>query len=595
MTDQSGGERGRAGFPSHEAANMVSVEDAEGQTRLIRAAPGRSLAQILFLEGLWPTRPFCSGLGRCGHCLVHLVDGSEPTPDELATLPPDILEQGGRLACRRQAGGGSRIRLPFPFPRSDAESAAVPVAAPVAAPGASPGSVSGPVSGMGKIVTNRAVSGSAALAVDLGTTSLHWRLLDDSGILAQGRELNPQLAAGSEVMSRLGFALAAPDNARMLRDVVTRRLRGLSMALPAPVERICVAGNTVMTALLLGWPLQGLAAAPYRRPHAGGFWTRLPFQNAPSESVNKEDPKGAWGADNGQTYIPPQPAPFIGGDLSAGLAALHFTADVPPAYPYLLADLGTNGEFILALGPGRYLAASVPMGPALEGIGMSCGSAALPGVWVDVAMTPLGLRPRPLEESDMEGVGEAKVAHPRAERQRISGTGYLALLSGLLRLGLLDRTGGFTAGDTPLARRVGSGLAEQGGERRLMLGPDVYLTGRDVEEVLKVKAAFNLAFSRLLAEGGLEREALRAVYLAGALGEHADLSALEELGFVPPGTRRRIISVGNSSLAGAALLVNSPEARDWIERTAPLITTLDIGQESDFFPHYAQRLVFRHV
>ena len=570
------------------AADVLAIEDAEGRTRLIRATPKHPLAQALFLEGLWPTKPFCSGLGRCGHCLVYVTGDSEPSPDEptpdepttdeRATLAPEILEQGGRLACRRQAEGGLRVRLPFTFPENSAESA---------------GAFKTP-----RIAPDRAVSGSLALAVDLGTTSLHWQLLDDKGVLAQERELNPQLAAGSEVMSRLGFALAAPDNARMLRDVVSRRLRELTMALPAPVERICVAGNTVMTALLLEWPLKGLAAAPYQKPHAGGFWTRLPFQETSPELSNHDAPGNAEGSpESWRTYIPPQPAPFIGGDLSAGLTALHFTASTPPAYPFLLADLGTNGEFILALGPEQYLAASVPMGPALEGIGMSCGATALPGVWVDVAVTPFGLRPRPLEDPDGGNSDTEKKsgAQEKPDRQRISGTGYLALLAGLLRLGLLDRTGGFAAGDSPLARRVELGLAEQDGERRFLLGPDVYLTGRDVEEVLKVKAAFNLAFSRLLAEGGLSPEALRAVYLAGALGEHADLSALEELGFVPPGYRRRIHPVGNSSLAGAALLVNNPEARDWIERTAPMITTLNIGQEPDFFSHYTQRLVFRHV
>ncbi len=564
------------------AADVLVVEDALRRTRLVRTAPEQTLAQALFLEGLWPTKPFCSGLGRCGHCLVYVADDSEPSPDERKTLAPEVLAQGGRLACRRQAEDGLRVRLPFAFPVTATEFAETFETQ--------------------RIAPDRAVSGSLALAVDLGTTSLHWQILDDMGVLAQGRELNPQLAAGSEVMSRLGFALAAPDNARMLRDVVSRRLHELTMALSAPVDRICVAGNTVMTALLLEWPLKGLAAAPYLRPHEGGFWTRLPFQEASPELSSEGAPGDTGGPAGGRTYIPPQPAPFIGGDLSAGLTALHFSAEHPPAYPFLLADLGTNGELILALGPERYLAASVPMGPALEGIGMSCGSAALPGVWVDVVVTPSGLRPRTLEDPDggNSDAGDTNTeqvppTHPKPARQRISGTGYLALLAGLLRLGLLDRTGGFAAGDSPLARRVGLGLAERDGEKRFLLGPDAYLTGRDVEEVLKVKAAFNLAFSRLLAEGGLSPEALRAVYLAGALGEHADLSALEELGFVPPGSRRRMHPVGNSSLAGAVLLVNSPEARNWIERTAPMITTLSIGQEPDFFSHYTQRLVFRHV
>ncbi|TVR01958.1 MAG: DUF4445 domain-containing protein [Desulfovibrionales bacterium] len=556
---------------------LLTIQDTMGRVRLIQAIPGQTLSQMLFLERVWPTRPFCSGLGKCGLCLVYVANGPDagaaspkdragetPTPDELAALSPEELEQGGRLACRCPAVGGMTVHLPFAFPSSDAVDRAIALSRPAV--------------------------GSLSLAVDLGTTGLDWLVRDDVGVLAQGRELNPQLAAGSEVMSRLGFALMLETNARMLRDVVVRRLHDLTRSIPTTVDLICVAGNTVMTALLLDWPLQGLAVAPYRRPHPGGFWTSLPFQKGYTwEKAGSRDGSSNCG---GRTYIPPQPAPFIGGDVSAGLAAIHFGHAGRPAYPFLLADLGTNGEFILALGPEHYLAASVPMGPALEGIGMSCGSAALPGVWVDVAVTPLGLRARslPMPERDAP-----HTLSPSPDRQRISGTGYLALLAGLLRLGVLKRSGGFADGQSPLARNIGANVTDVHGERRLVLGADVFLTGRDVEEVLKVKAAFNLAMSRLLAEAGLTPGVIRAFYLAGALGEHVDLSALEELGFVPPGSRERMRPVGNTSLAGAALLVASSQARDWIEEMAPRIMTLPVGQEPDFFAHYTQRLVFHYV
>ncbi len=576
---------GLSGMPgTADGHDVLTIQDAMGRVRFIRAFPGQTLSQMLFLEGLWPTRPFCSGLGKCGLCLVFVADASDagaasprdhaggtPTPDEMAALSPEELEQGGRLACRCPAVGGMTVRLPFAFPSSVAEERAIPLSRPA--------------------------TGSLSLAVDLGTTGLDWLVRDDGGVLAQGRELNPQLAAGSEVMSRLGFALMAEANARMLRDVVVRRLHDLVMSMPTAVDRICVAGNTVMTALLLDWPLQNLAVAPYRRSHPGGFWTTLPFQACSTGEQSRSCASNCAGIDggrigSGRTYIPPQPAPFIGGDVSAGLAAIQFGHAGQPVYPFLLADLGTNGEFILALGPEHYLAASVPMGPALEGIGMSCGSAALPGVWVDVAVTPLGLRPRSLPM--LERDAPHTLSQP-PDRQRISGTGYLALLAGLLRLGVLKRSGGFADGQSPLARNIGANVADVHGERRLVLGADVFLTGRDVEEVLKVKAAFNLAMSRLLAEAGLTPGGIRAFYLAGALGEHVDLSALEELGFVPPGSRERMRPVGNTALAGAALLVASSQARNWIEEMAPRITTLPIGQEPDFFAHYTQRLVFRHV
>lgn len=524
---------------------LIRIADATGNERLAKAAPQRTLAQVLFLEGLWPARPFCAGLGRCGLCAVQFGPPMPPVSAvEEATLPTHLLAQGWRLACRRQAEAGVRVELPFAFHAVGEH---------------------GP-----PVALDREPKGLISLAVDLGTTSLHWRVDDDRGCVGLGQGLNPQLAAGSEVMSRVGFALEAPGNARVLRDVVRQWIGHVAAAQPAAAGRLCVAGNTVMTALLLGWPLSGLAAAPYTLPHPGGLSALL-------------------GPDGPEAYIPPMLAPFIGADVSAGLAHVHFSIGPGLQYPFLFADLGTNGEFILALGPGDRpgdcLGASVPLGPALEGIGMVHGAAALPGAWVDFTLSADGLTPVVLP---------GKASSDVQSGARISGTGYLGLLACLRGLGLLDRTGRFTPGDTPLARRIGRFLEDEGGERRLDLGQGVFLTARDVEELLKVKAAFNLALSRLLEEAGIAPGALRAVWLAGALGEHVRPAALETLGFVPPGMSARIRPLGNASLAGAALLARSGRAREWVEAFAPRVRTLSLNRD-DFFAQFIQRLVFDHV
>ena len=86
-------------------------------------------------------------------------------------------------------------------------------------------------------------------------------------------------------------------------------------------------------------------------------------------------------------YIPPLPAPFVGGDVSAGLAAL-LEADIPR--PFVLADLGTNGELALVTEAGDLWLTSVPLGPALEGIGTECGQLGGPGVVTGFMLTPMG-------------------------------------------------------------------------------------------------------------------------------------------------------------------------------------------------------------
>jgi uncharacterized 2Fe-2S/4Fe-4S cluster protein (DUF4445 family) len=311
-----------------------------------------------------------------------------------------------------------------------------------------------------------------------------------------------------------------------------------------------------------------LAAAPYHLDYPGGRWETL----AP---------------DLPEAYILPQLAPFVGGDISAGLAALALgpAAGRPgydaPVPPWVLADLGTNGEFALVLADGRILLASVPLGPALEGVGMRFGRLAEPGAVCAFLLTPGGLAPVRLP-------GGPEVAG-------ITGTGYLSLLARLSSLDLLDAAGRFTAGRNPLARQVAAGLGERGGEPCLDLPGGMHLPARDVEELLKVKAAFDLALSRLLASAGLAARDLSAVCLAGALGRHVAPADLEALGFLPEGLGGRVRAVGNTSLAGAALVLSDPAARAWAEELPGRCRVLDLAADPGFQADYLARMRFVHL
>ena len=72
------------------------------------------------------------------------------------------------------------------------------------------------------------------------------------------------------------------------------------LVLPAPVSRVCLAGNTAMTALARGASVLGLASAPYA----------LEFHGNSEESLPGLPP----------VYFPPQVSTYIGADISAGMA-----------------------------------------------------------------------------------------------------------------------------------------------------------------------------------------------------------------------------------------------------------------------------------
>ena len=535
---------------------------ADARVTEVRARPGEGLASAIWLSGALPPRPLCLGLGRCGRCRVRYVaDAPPPLPEEAAVLPPRDVAAGWRLACRRtvpergQAGNTLELELPAgAFLRPHAGDAPAPPPPE-------------------RLNTRE----TAVLGVDLGTTSLQWRAVEPGAactnasgdgpgrVLAEGALLNPQAGAGADIMSRLAYARTPGGLAALgrlargaVRDIVDRLAReGL-----AP-ERICVAANTAMTDIFLGRDVAGLCAAPYRRSHAGGRTAELP--------------------DLPPVIIPPLPAPFVGGDLSAGLAAL-MEKDTPR--PFVLADLGTNGELALLTEDERLFLASVPLGPALEGIGPERGGMAAPGVVTEFRLGPSG------PQAALFGERGAR-SDAGGEAEGISATGYLSLLALLFRLGVLTADGHFAAPEAlalPLARALAARVTRGAGGARLPLPLGLWLSAGDVELLLKVKAAFAVALAAVCAAAAVPPASLRQLALAGALGEHIRTADLKDLGFAPGVPESKMVAVGNASLAGACLLAARPERLEALAALCGRARVLGLTEDAGF-----QRAYLAHM
>ena len=519
-------------------ATIFCVATPDGE-RSIPALAGDTLARALVRAGFFVGVPLCAGLGRCGRCRVRFLrDAPPPLPAELRRLPAGDVAAGWRLACLHPVRGGEAL-------------------APIEG---------GPAPAYDRLAAVRAVPvpGPVGLAVDLGTTGLAWRVvsLADGAVAAEGRGVNPQLGAGAEVVSRLAFALEPGGGAYLRRLVIDELIRLAAVAGPE-LTALCLAGNPAMVSIVCDKPLAGLARAPYGLGWQAGETVVLASGLPPA-------------------YVPPLFGPFVGADIAAGLTVLTRKA---PAYPFMLVDLGTNAELVLALGPDRYLAASAPLGPALEGVGLSQGAMAGPGVAVAFDLTPGGLAPVFFGD-------EAWSGPPRG----IAGPGYLSLAARLREQGILDVDGRFatTPAATPLGRRLAAGIGSRHGERHFETAGCV-LPASDVEELLKVKAACNLAFSTLLAAGGLTTARLASVHLAGAFGAAVSSGDLETLGFFPPGLAGRTRVDGNLSLEGAALFLTDPASRDQVADLAARTIVVPLVAADDTGCAFIQRMVFSYV
>ncbi len=509
-----------------------------------------SLANAIWLSGEIPALPLCAGLGRCGMCRIRFLSRPpEAGEDEKAILGANALAKGWRLACRHIAEAGMDVTLSSETGLERKQKTVI------------------------SSLDNDGKNNDLLLAVDLGTTFIQWRLfpsayggaiqgdaapgtaMEQEEYLLTGRVLNPQIGAGTDVISRIATALTS-EGRSLLRNPVLHLLQEIVRNAPGVVREICVAGNTAMTAILLDADVDGLAAAPYTLREKGGRTIALP--------------------DLPPVWIPPQPAPFVGGDVSAGMAVLLW--EHKEEFPFLLADLGTNGEFVLAMNERKSFVASVPLGPSLEGIGLSHGGVVGPGSVTAFRLGPAGLY---------------AVAPNDGLPEKICGTGYLSLLDSLLRCGFMSPDGKPAASPpTPLARKLQTMLRYPAGIWELPLSGRLSLSGTDVEELLKVKAAFSLALEQLFAVAGLRSGDVARFILSGALGENAPVQTLENLGFLPQGAEGRTVAAGNTSLAGAALLLKQPELRVRLRAWSDSCKVLSLVDQPTFMEHYIRHMAW---
>ncbi len=247
--------------------------------------------------------------------------------------------------------------------------------------------------------------------------------------------------------------------------------------------------------------------------------------------------------------------------------------------PYVLADLGTNGEIALMTEQGRLYVSSVPLGPALEGIGLECGALAGPDVLTKFVLGPQGLAGYTGDGFPLSGRNAAG----------ISATGYLSLLEQLVLCGILDKYGHFRANGNnlmPFAKKLKERIVPVHNIPRFLINENTWMSLRDVEEILKVKAAFSVALASLLQKAGLASSDLCSLNIAGALGSHLQARTLERLGFVPAGMAGRVRSIGNSSLEGAAILALDQASRDEIAKLCQGACLLEPAREQSFQEQY---------
>ena len=402
-------------------------------------------------------------------------------------------------------------------------------------------------------------------AVDIGTTTVAVKLFD----LSNGRELagdtawNAQGSYGADVLSRSQYTTESAGGLELLSSLIRRQIFEMLKKLCAEcavdyeaVTELFVAGNTIMQHIFAALSPAAIAVAPF----------------AP---LSLFDEGKAMEADGKKVYLAPCVAGYVGGDITAGLLAAELAERHEKA---LFLDVGTNGEMALG-GRGGFVSCAVACGPAFEGAGISCGMASTPGAISHVDF----------EDGEFKfqviGGGAAK---------GICGSGLIDLMAVLLRLGLVDESGLLLPPDEAPEGFERWLDEDENGNGLLFLTDDdsVYFTAADVRQLQLAKAAVAAGISVLMKATGTDFDEIEALYLAGGFGTHMRADSAVEMGMLPGALLERIVSVGNSSLAGAQQALLSLDRRQKLHDIQKMCAYLELSGNDLFNEYYPAHMSF---
>lgn len=567
----------------------------------------------------------CGGEGKCGRCRIVVMSGeiSPPVEADRLFLSEAELGAGQRLACRAHAYGNVKVHIPKASLVTDqrlqiggvARRVQVKAAVRAFEVEAPEPTLRDPRSDLERVVDGletahglrnlqaaltvvrtlsplarrthwrlaafvrgREIVGFEApgrrpmgFACDLGTTKIAGYLVDlESGEeLAATGLMNPQIAYGEDVISRLAHATRNPDGGRELARVVRNSLNSMvgTLAEEAGVARdqiaeACVVGNTAMIHLLLELPVRQLATAPFVAAASAAVDVR-------ARDLGLELAEGAY------VHVPSCVKGFVGADHVAMVLAGELDRGEQVA---LGVDIGTNTEIALHKpGQDSVTSASCASGPAFEGAHIHDGMRAASGAIEAVRITSAGVECKTI--GDLPAVG-------------LCGSGIVDAIAELWRTGAINERGRMQS-HAPGVRQGQRGYeyllvpAEKSGT-----GRDIVITQQDVSEIQLAKGAVHAGIETLLETTRTAPEHIERVVIAGAFGSYLNLESSLEIGLLPRFPNAQYVQVGNAAGVGAKLILLSLKERRRARRIADRAGYVELTTAAGFSRRLALSMLF---
>ncbi len=409
------------------------------------------------------------------------------------------------------------------------------------------------------------------VAFDVGTTTVVAFLMDlETGErLSVKAALNPQIAYGDDLITRLSFCQENAKGLEKLRSVIVSCLNELVLAASAEASidpdlilDAVIVGNTAMHHLLVGLDPQYLSMAPYAPVLQEG-------QDCKARDLGLKIGASAF------AHLLPLKAGFVGSDtVSCVLATgLHRSR-----IPTLLIDLGTNGEIVYG-NRDQVLCCSAAAGPAFEGGHIRWGMRAVPGAIERVKI-------------DVKTFDVTWETIHHEKPIGLCGSGIISAAAEMIKAGIILGRGNFDdALQTPRLRDGEDGLEfvlvwawESGTDE------DIVMTQKDVAELQMAKSAIHAGATLLMEE--FSGEGVQRILLAGAGGNFIDPNDACTIDLFPGCRTAKVVGVGNAAGLGACLALLNRKKRKEAERIAKKMAYRELAATTRFQELFVSGMFF---